>query len=318
MNGADWEPAPCVCGLASPGRPLFAVPHHEAPEGRAFVMQCDCGLRRLDPRPTAATVSRYYAEASGYHAYIGRYRSPLKQALWDALRDSEAAPAIQPLWVRLARPLLRPLARWQFDVNVRLDGRRLRVLDVGSGFGDVLIYLQSRGCRTLGIDLSPDAAERARQYGVDVRTGTMQSLQLTPGDFDVVIMSHSLEHVPNPAEEIAEAWRLLAPGGKLLLAVPNGDAVRLRVDGAHWSCLMAPFHFWFFDAASLRSMIERQGFHVDSVRTTTRHYALVEWILGCRRGYGVAATRSFLRYLSALPFGARDGDILRIEATRLK
>jgi SAM-dependent methyltransferase len=318
-TGADafaWEPASCLCGLTGPGRPLFAVPHDDAPGGRTFVVQCDCGLRRLDPRPTATTVARYYAEASGYHAYTGRLRSPLKQALWNALRDSEAAPAVRPLWVRLASPLLRPLARWQFDVNVRLNGRGLRVLDVGSGFGDVLMYLQSRGCRTLGIDLSADAAERAREYGIDVRVGTMQSLQLPPGDFDVVIMSHSLEHVPHPADEISAAWRLLAPGGRLLLAVPNGDAVRLRTDGAHWSCLMAPVHFWYFDAASLRSLVERHGFRVDTVRTTTRHYALIEWLKDCRRGYGVAATRSFLRYLAAVPFGPRDGDILRIEATR--
>jgi SAM-dependent methyltransferase len=311
-----WEPAPCLCGLDGPERALFAVPHPEAPAGRTFVVQCDCGLRRLDPRPTAAALSRIYAEATGYHAYVGRRRSPLKQALWDALRDSEAAPAVRSIWVRLASPVLRPLARWQFDVNVRLNGRRLRVLDVGSGFGDVLMYLQSRGCRTLGIDLSPHAAERAREYGVDVRTGTMRSLQLTPGDFDVVIMSHSLEHVPHPAEEIGEAWRLLAPGGRLLLAVPNGDAVRMRVDGAHWSCLMPPVHFWFFDAASLRSLVERHGFRVDSVRTTTRHYAVIEWLKGCRDGYAGAATSSFFRYLAALPFGARDGDILRIEATR--
>ena len=311
-----WEPAPCLCGLPGPGRPLFAVPHPEAPAGRTFVVQCHCGLRRLDPRPTAATVSRYYAETSGYHAYLGRRRSPLKQALWDAVRDSEAVPAVRPLWVRLASPLLRALARWQFDVNVRLNGRNLRVLDVGSGFGDVLIYLQSRGCRTLGIDLNPQAAERARQYGVDVRVGTMQAMQLKPGDFDVVIMSHSLEHISHPADEIGEAWRLLAPGGRLLLAVPNGDSVRLRVDGAHWSCLSAPFHFWLFDAASLRSLVERHGFHVDSVRTTTRHYALIEWLLGCRNGYAAAATSSFFRYVAALPFGARDGDILRIEATR--
>jgi SAM-dependent methyltransferase len=318
MTSADahgWEPAPCLCGQAGPGRRLFAVPHHEAPDGQTFVVQCDCGLRRLDPRPNAATVSRYYAAASGYHAYAGRRRSPLKQALWEALRDSEAAPEGRPPWVRLAGPLLRPFARWQFDVNVRLDGRRLRVLDVGSGFGDVLMYLQSRGCRTLGIDPSPAAAERARQYGVEVRVGTLQSLQLPPGGFDVVIMSHSLEHVPDPADEIAEARRLLAPGGRLLVAVPNGDAVRLRVDGPNWSCLMAPVHFWFFDAASLGTLLVQHGFDVDSVRTATRPYTLGKWLRGNRHGYaeGLAA---FVRYLGALPFGARDGDILRVEARR--
>jgi SAM-dependent methyltransferase len=280
------------------------------------VVQCACGLRRLDPRPAQATVARYYAAERGFNAYAGRRRGLVKQVTWDVLRDGMSAPAGHSRAGRLARPLTAPLARWLFDVNVRLDGRRgLRVLEVGSGFGDLLIYLRSRGCEVTGTDLSPAAAAKAREYGVDVRIGTLRSLALPAAQFDVVIMNHSLEHVPDPNEELAEAARLLAPAGRLHLAVPNGDAVRLRLDETAWVHLSAPLHFWFFDARALIALLARHGLRpATPARTTTRHHALCSWAQA-RRALGLGrATTALVRFVAASLGTPAGGDVLRLEA----
>ena len=155
----EWVEAGCAqCGETGT-RTLLVVPHPDAPQGLSSVVACTgCGLRRLQPRPGPSSIGSYYQQAGGYNAYIGRKRGRRAQWLWDFLRDGPASPRGLTGPRRWLRPLTRPLARWLFDINVELDGRSdVRVLEVGSGFGDILIYLRSRGCRVLGTDLS-DAA----------------------------------------------------------------------------------------------------------------------------------------------------------------
>lgn len=315
----EWVSTSCALCDNAAFTPVLDVPHADAPGGRSQVVQCQgCGLRRLNPRPGPSSIGSYYADASGYNAYIGRKRSPRAQRVWDALRDGFAQPAGASLGVRLLRPVTRPLARWLFDINVPLDGRTgLRVLEVGSGYGDILIYLKSRGCQVLGTDLSEAGAAKARDYGVEVRVGNLTDLGLPPASFDVAVLCHSLEHVPDPNLELRELARLLVPGGRLHLAVPNGNAVRLRLDGTRWDHLSHPLHFWFYDAGTLTRLLQRHGFRLaEPPRTTTRHHALGAWRAeGRRHGWG-PATRRFAAFLRASRDHSDGGDVLRVIAEK--
>ncbi len=315
-----WVETKCAqCG-ARETRPVLEVPHADAPGGRSWVAACaGCGLRRLDPRPGPDSIGRYYGDASGYNAYVGRKRGPMAQAAWDFLRDGYSLPGGLPLGQRLLRPFTRGLARWLFDINLSLDGRRgLRVLEVGSGYGDILMYLKSRGCEVLGTDLSEAAAGQAREYGVEVRVGNLTELGLAAGSFDAAILCHSLEHVPDPNVELGELARLLVPGGRLHVAVPNGEAVRLRLDGLNWAHLSHPLHFWYFDAANLGRMLERHGFRVvEGPWSTTRHHAVKAWWNDGRKGEWTGATRRFVEFLRATAGNPTGGDVLRVVAERV-
>lgn len=299
---------------------VLEVPHPDAPSGRSAVVACRaCGLRRLDPRPGPGSIGDYYADAAGYNAYVGRRRGPRAQRVWDFLRDGAAGPLGMSLAGRLCSPVTGPMAGWLFDINVPLGGRRgLRVLEVGSGFGDILIYLRSRGCEVLGTDLGEAGARKAAEYGVEVRVGNLADLALPAGSFDVAIMCHSLEHVPDPNVELAEIARLLVPGGRLHVAVPNGEAARLVLDGREWVHLSHPLHFWYFDAATLERLLLRHGYRLQApMVTTTRHHALMGWLHeGRARGWSTA-TRRFLRFLRRTAFDAKAGDVLRAVAVRV-
>lgn len=314
-HDGGWSSAPCfLCGRPD-GEAVLTIPHPDAPSGLSFVRQCaGCGLRRLDPRPDPDALGRYYAEAAGYNAFHGRTRSPRHQRIWDALRDGFSRPSNASLRSRLTRWLTAPLARWLFDINVRLDGRKgLRVLEVGSGYGDLLIYLQSRGCHVLGTDLSSTAAAEARRLGIEVRVGHLAELALPAASFDVAILSHSLEHVPNPAAELAELARILVPGGELHIAVPNGAAVRLETDGVEWIQLSHPYHFWFFDPQTLLEATRRAGFTPAAPpQTTTRHHAWGLWLAELKTtGFG-HATRRIIRFLRGSIGRPEGGDVLRL------
>lgn len=315
-----WSQARCAqCGRTS-GQAILVVPHPDAPDGISHILQCDgCGLRRLDPRPNPEPLSRYYAQATGYNAFAGRRRSPRAQAIWEFLRDGFSRPANLPWLTRLVAPLTAGLADWLFDINIPIHGRtHLRVLEVGSGYGDILIYLKSRGCSVLGTDLSASGAAKAADYGVEVRVGNLADLKLPAQSFDAVILCHCLEHVPDPNAELAELHRLLAPGGQLHIAVPNGSATRLVTDGVEWMHLSHPFHFWFFDPENLVALVRRHGFEpIAPPVTTTRHHAWGLWRSEVFSTGLIPATRRLLRYLRGSIGNPQGGDVLRLVSRRV-
>lgn len=314
---ASWTDTHCaVCGGLD-GASILDIPHADAPGGVSYVWRCGhCGLRRLRPRPESEVLGRYYAEAAGYNAFVGRRRGAWAQRLWDFLRDCRSRPFGASPGARWLAPIGGRIAEWAFDINVPIDGRRgVRVLEVGSGYGDILIYLKSRGCEVLGTDLSEAASRKGAEQGVEIRVGNLADLRLPAASFDAAILSHSLEHVPDPNVELAELARVLRPGGRIHLAVPNGNAVRLTLDGREWAHLSHPFHFWYFDPRTIQRILARHGFvPVSRPYTTTRHHALLSWRDELSKLGFVAATRrlfAFLRESSKRPGG---GDVLRVVA----
>jgi SAM-dependent methyltransferase len=169
----------------------------------------------------------------------------------------------------------------------------------------------------LGTDLSESAAATARACGVEVRVGALADLGLGGASFDVAVLCHSLEHVPDPNVELRELNRILVPGGHLHLAVPNGHAVRLALDGAAWAHLSHPLHFWFFDPNTLTQLLARHGFRlVSPPRTTTRHHALAGcWRDGRAHGWP-GAIRRLLAFLRASRHCCDGGDVLRVVAQK--
>jgi hypothetical protein len=80
-------------------------------------------------------------------------------------------------------------------------------------------------------------------------------------------MWHSLEHVHDPIQLLLEAHNLLAPGGVLIVAVPNIDSSPFRWFGPSWYGLDLPRHLTHFAASTLQLMLERSGFQVHSLHT---------------------------------------------------
>ena len=119
-----------------------------------------------------------------------------------------------------------PLKRHMFDCLDRFikeRGLEPPFLDVGCGAGDVAEHLARRGWSGTAIDASPAAIDRARERlapyrGVDVRLVRLEELA---GAWPTVLMWDVLEHLDDDRAALARVARLMAPGGRLLLAVPS-------------------------------------------------------------------------------------------------
>lgn len=219
----------------------------------------------IDPRPGQEAIGTYYEDS--YGAFRGRSRRPRAQKVWELMRDAAAGLPLSPGY-RPVRALIRATGRHRFDINVPLDdgaGQR-RVIDIGCGYGDILIYLKSRGCVVFGVDLDERAAKMASSYGVDVCVSEPDQIPVADGSFTTAIMCHSLEHVPDPVGVLKEVHRVLAPDGELFIAVPNGASAGLRRQGRRFGHLSFPLHFWFYDKVTIGELLTRSGFRLTRVR----------------------------------------------------
>jgi len=116
-----------------------------------------------------------------------------------------------------------------------------RLVDIGTGTGRMIELFAAGAERALGIDRSPEMLRLARAKlaeagldAVELRQGDMYSLPLASGSADTVIIHQVLHYAQNPAAAVAEAARLLSPGGRLLVVdfAPH-EREELRVTDAH-------------------------------------------------------------------------------------
>lgn len=137
---------------------------------------------------------------------------------WSAVADDWGR-----YWGTFAEPVWAPLLR-----AARI-GPGSRVLDVGCGTGELLEHLQGHGARTSGADPAPRMVELAgaRVAGADVRPGGFERLPFGDGAFDALLAVNALHLAEHQERALAEAARVLAPGGVVALA---GWAERARND----------------------------------------------------------------------------------------
>lgn len=245
-----WEETACpLCGRDEAALVLEAP--DPVPAGgaglRFAVVRCEgCGLTYTNPRPTPATIGGFYPPDYQPH------RRPRKM--------QHSRPA-RPLRARLFG---RPCGERRGDLPWAGTGR---LLDFGCGGGAFLKRMADRGWQVTGLDASVGAGRAVQEeLGLKVLAGTLPHPELTPCSFDVVTMWQSLEHVHRPLAVLREAYQLLVPGGKLIVATPNIESLPFYWFGPAWFGLDVPRHLTHFTPKTLRAMLETAGFRVEPGR----------------------------------------------------
>lgn len=144
-----------------------------------------------------------------------------------------------------------------------------RVLDIGCAGGGYLLALRQLGWDVHGVEMTPALARYAReQFGLDVRTGAAEVAlaEFPDGYFDVITMWHVLEHLANPSGVLAEVCRLLKPGGRLMLEVPNFHSLSRLILRTYWFPLELPRHLYHFTPQTVAAMLTKAGFHAIRLR----------------------------------------------------
>jgi SAM-dependent methyltransferase len=188
---------------------------------------------------------------------MGRHYTPTTYARAEGEAETEG------LGQRLDAFFLRQAER-ATTTHGRAPGR---LLDVGCGDGRFLAAMAARGWRVEGIETESAAAALARhRTGGTVHESPLEETDLPDAAFDMVSLLHVLEHVPDPRATLKAVRRVLAPGGTLLLALPNVLCLEATLFRSDWYPLDLPRHYWGFTPHTLVRLVEECGFDVRSLR----------------------------------------------------
>jgi SAM-dependent methyltransferase len=139
-----------------------------------------------------------------------------------------------------------------------LAGKKL--CDLGCNEGH---YLRFGGPGSRGLDVSPESVAACRNRGLDAEQHDLNRLPvpLPDGAFEVVLLSHVLEHVHAPLPLLREANRLLQPGGRLVIGLPIEDSLYSRVRVDYYGGPEG--HIYSFSPRNLDKLLRISGFALE-------------------------------------------------------
>jgi ubiquinone/menaquinone biosynthesis C-methylase UbiE len=153
--------------------------------------------------------------------------------------------------------------RFQAILARRYGRKGARLLEIGSGMGHLVGSLEE-SFNTYGMDLNHWAVKQSKAVinKTSLQTASAQELPFQDGAFNVVIIKHIVEHLPDPQKAINEIGRVTGKGGILLLATPNLDSLLKPWKGEKWIGYQDPTHISLKRPAEWFSYIEKAGFKI--------------------------------------------------------
>jgi SAM-dependent methyltransferase len=139
------------------------------------------------------------------------------------------------------------------------------LLDIGCGTGYFAGFMKESGWKVAGLEINERAGNRARdKFGLEV-IDYPQLSALEGGSIDCITLWHVFEHFYDPAGYFATIRRLIKPGGKCIIAMPNSSSFDARHYGRHWAAWDTPRHLWHFNPDNFSLFSENNGFKVTEI-----------------------------------------------------
>jgi len=182
--------------------------------------------------------------ASELEAFYGRY---------------PRTEAISPITLERYDEWLQRFGRWRSTGNI---------IDVGAGNGYFAERAKLNGWKSYATEYEALAVAICKSKGIETHQGGLDTAGYADGMFDVICSIEVVEHLSDPAAEIRQFNRILRKGGLVYVTTPNLRSLSHLYHGAKWSVFNYPEHLGYFTPRTLRSLFERNGFKLHSLRTT--------------------------------------------------
>jgi SAM-dependent methyltransferase len=177
-----------------------------------------------------------------------------------------------PRGAQLAAPLLRAFDRRRLSFLASAGAQPPgHLLDIGAGRGRFVAQARAAGWQAEGIEPSLRGAAGARARGIELQQAGIEDASVAPASLDAATLWHVLEHLDDPGAALERIAGWLAPGGLLVVGVPNLASVQARAGGERWYHLDVPRHRTHFTVRGLRALLRRHG-----LQPVATHHLLAE------------------------------------------
>jgi len=234
-----------ACGSASIYSALTVKDHTVTQEIFEIWHCADCTIRFTQHVPNAATIGPYYQSAN----YVSH--SDTDKGLVNRLYH-----LVRNYTLTAKRKLIQSVT-----------GKRTgSLLDVGAGTGAFANAMKLAGWAVTGLE--PDGTARLnanKRYGLHLEPAD-QLFQLEAAQFDAVTMWHVLEHVHDLHGYLTQFQKILKPGGRLIIAVPNYTSYDAKVYKEYWAAYDVPRHLYHFSPKSMEQLGKAKGFVLEDTK----------------------------------------------------
>lgn len=236
-----------TCNLC--GQSNFAIYLSNFSEKKKRILKCEnCGLLIIDPFPSEEELLDAYQNDFYGKEKSQRFGNFLEKIVY--------------------------LFRWARAYQIKRILKPGRVLDVGCGRGITLHFLKKWGWDCIGTQISKNAAEYARKsFGLKIYEGDLLEAKFENESFDLVILAHVLEHVPDPLAYLMEINRILTRKGVLMLELPNAGNSLIEIFRENWFGWDLPRHLYHFTPLTIARMLSQAGFKVVKKNKFSLEYA---------------------------------------------
>lgn len=216
-----------------------------------------CGLGQTIPVPDTVSLNRYY---QNYYTEQGptsnqKMLTKIKKTL---IKGITFRSFVSRLSYYLATHTMQVVLPAPFGTR--------KVLDIGCGYGRLLDFFKLQGWETYGVEPGAGASKIAQKNGHKVMDSELRTGIFAHDFFSAAVFCHSLEHIRNPMEVLDETYRILEPGGMIVVEVPNAACADAHFFKEEWHAWHIPFHLFHWTPSSLEAAFFKAGFIIDRVR----------------------------------------------------
>lgn len=203
--------------------------------GEFNLVKCrECGLVYTNPRPSPKSIFNYYPKDYEYH-------------------ENRDIRFLEKLYYKYFRKI----------PSLKVG----RILDVGCGNGNYLAFLREKGWSCYGTEVNDFAISWMTDHlGLKILKGELYNIAFPEEYFDVITFWGSLEHTSDPFKVLERTYKLLKPGGKVIIWLNNIESFEARLFKRYWHHLEVPTHYYQFSPGTLTKMLMRNNFKIERLR----------------------------------------------------
>lgn len=202
------------------------------------VICCKCGLVYVNPRQTEKEYEEFHRQ------------NFFQEKGYESIEDFRKKASKSELDIK-SRVV---------DLLLKYVDSKAKILDVGCGMGTIVNIFKKKGFDAKGIELSDIEIRVAREvYGLEIEHLSLEQYAQTNNEqFDLIILHHTLEHMPEPRKELARIYKLLKSNGLLYVGVPNIMNMKKRPE-----VFFEIGHALSFSPYSLKNLLNKCGFGIE-------------------------------------------------------
>lgn len=233
-------------------------------EGEFKMYQCqNCGLSFLNQPSPKVLKKHYSADYSVYSDLCATSTSrkifTLVETLYHYLQEKGDTSGL----LKVFRFLFLPFSSYFRTVKLIENGK---YLDIGCGIGYFPLVMKYLGMTPYGVEPADFNQELSQNYSLNILNCTLEEAEYKDEYFDFITLNHVFEHLPNPSKTMEEVYRILKPGGYLIIAVPVSDSLASKVFGKYWAQLDTPRHLYLFSTKILKKYAKKYNFDILKIR----------------------------------------------------